>query len=276
MQGRTLAGNQLALLDTESTHFSRRALIVGLSRTEKWDDLQVFSRAQDNRLQGIVKFRNGGGDTQVFPPQAPAARAHDNGQQDTVQFRNGGTPQAPAAPKLQETAMIVQSPQAPAETPSMSSPSTGVAAPFVQDNTAEALRRRNDDPGWHQHVEQERLRRLEEEQGLEEYRQERNRTVELASEMRRQEEERGLEEHRQECKRAQNNRLRGTVQIRNGGDETSDSMDNALFCSKHKTGPLDVWYDCGACVQEANAEMPLQLRPPGWWLEQKRLRRLGS
>ena len=61
VQGRTLAGKQLALLDTESAHFSRRALIVGLSRAVSGDDIQVFSRAQDNSRQGMVQIRNGGG-----------------------------------------------------------------------------------------------------------------------------------------------------------------------------------------------------------------------
>ncbi len=33
-----------------------------------------------------------------------------------------------------------------------------------------------------------------------------------------------------------------------GGDEWF--QEEALFCNKHQEGPLDVWYDCDACVQE--------------------------
>ncbi len=33
-----------------------------------------------------------------------------------------------------------------------------------------------------------------------------------------------------------------------GGDEWFE--EEALFCTKHQEGPLDVWYDCHACVQE--------------------------
>ena len=82
----------------------------------------------------------------------------------------------------------------------MSSPSTSVAAP-EEDRLADALRRRNDDQEWHQRVEQERLRRLEEERGLEEFRQERQRTIELAAKLRRLKEERGLKEYQQELLR---------------------------------------------------------------------------
>ena len=40
-----------------------------------------------------------------------------------------------------------------------------------------------------------------------------------------------------------------------GGDEWF--QENALFCNKHQKGPLDVWYDCDACVQEVRAgQMP--------------------
>ena len=36
-----------------------------------------------------------------------------------------------------------------------------------------------------------------------------------------------------------------------GGDEWfQEEEEKALFCTKHKEGPLDVWYDCDACVQE--------------------------
>ena len=28
----------------------------------------------------------------------------------------------------------------------------------------------------------------------------------------------------------------------------------ALFCTRHREGPLDVWYDCDACCQEDNKE----------------------
>ncbi len=33
-----------------------------------------------------------------------------------------------------------------------------------------------------------------------------------------------------------------------GGDEWF--QEEALICTKHEQGPLDVWYDCDACVQE--------------------------
>ena len=33
-----------------------------------------------------------------------------------------------------------------------------------------------------------------------------------------------------------------------GGDEWF--QEEALICKKHEQGPLDVWYDCDACVQE--------------------------
>ena len=33
-----------------------------------------------------------------------------------------------------------------------------------------------------------------------------------------------------------------------GGDEWF--QEDALICNKHQEGPLDVWYDCDACVQE--------------------------
>ena len=36
-----------------------------------------------------------------------------------------------------------------------------------------------------------------------------------------------------------------------GGDEWF--QEEALFCNKHQEGPLDVWYDCDACVQEVRA-----------------------
>ena len=58
VQGRTLGGKQLALLDTASSRFSRRALIVGLSRATSGADMQVFSRAQEDSFQGIVRVRN--------------------------------------------------------------------------------------------------------------------------------------------------------------------------------------------------------------------------
>jgi hypothetical protein len=39
-----------------------------------------------------------------------------------------------------------------------------------------------------------------------------------------------------------------------GGDEAFQKEDKCsidhLFCKKHNSGPLDVWYDCDACVQE--------------------------
>jgi len=58
VQGRTLGGKQLALLDTASSHFSRRALIVGLSRATSGGDIQVFSRAQEDSFEGIVRVSN--------------------------------------------------------------------------------------------------------------------------------------------------------------------------------------------------------------------------
>ena len=33
-----------------------------------------------------------------------------------------------------------------------------------------------------------------------------------------------------------------------GGDEWF--QEKTLYCTKHEQGPLDVWYDCDACVQE--------------------------
>ena len=42
-----------------------------------------------------------------------------------------------------------------------------------------------------------------------------------------------------------------------GGDvwfhEEGECNIDHLFCKKHKSGPLDVWYDCDACVQEVRA-----------------------
>jgi hypothetical protein len=42
-----------------------------------------------------------------------------------------------------------------------------------------------------------------------------------------------------------------------GGDvwfqEEDECNIDHLFCKKHKSGPLDVWYDCDACVQEVRA-----------------------
>ena len=39
--------------------------------------------------------------------------------------------------------------------------------------------------------------------------------------------------------------------VRNGGvDEWFQLQEEALFCCKHQTGPLDAWYDCGACARE--------------------------
>ena len=35
-----------------------------------------------------------------------------------------------------------------------------------------------------------------------------------------------------------------------GGDEWFQEEGEALFCTRHQNGPLDVWYDCDACVQE--------------------------
>ncbi len=35
-----------------------------------------------------------------------------------------------------------------------------------------------------------------------------------------------------------------------GGDEWFQEEEEALFCTKHQEGPLDVWYDCDFCVQE--------------------------
>jgi hypothetical protein len=32
--------------------------------------------------------------------------------------------------------------------------------------------------------------------------------------------------------------------------ETNKRSIAHLFCKKHNSGPLDVWYDCDACVQE--------------------------
>jgi len=40
---------------------------------------------------------------------------------------------------------------------------------------------------------------------------------------------------------------------RGHGDEwfqEEKEEEEVLFCKKHKEGPLDVWYDCDACVQE--------------------------
>ena len=34
------------------------------------------------------------------------------------------------------------------------------------------------------------------------------------------------------------------------GDEYFQEEEEALFCGRHDEGPLDVWYDCDACVQE--------------------------
>ena len=31
------------------------------------------------------------------------------------------------------------------------------------------------------------------------------------------------------------------------------SREMCLYCTAHDAGPLDVWYDCEACVQEVNA-----------------------
>ncbi len=39
-----------------------------------------------------------------------------------------------------------------------------------------------------------------------------------------------------------------------GGDEWFQEEEDALFCTKHQKGPLDVGYDCDACVQEVRAE----------------------
>ena len=38
-----------------------------------------------------------------------------------------------------------------------------------------------------------------------------------------------------------------------GGDEWFQEEEEALFCTTHQAGPLDVWYDCSACVQEVQA-----------------------
>ena len=32
--------------------------------------------------------------------------------------------------------------------------------------------------------------------------------------------------------------------------ENEEEEEKAWFCKKHEAGPLDVWYDCDACVQE--------------------------
>jgi len=29
-----------------------------------------------------------------------------------------------------------------------------------------------------------------------------------------------------------------------------------LYCTKHKYGPIDVWYDCHDCLQEFNRKFP--------------------
>ncbi len=33
-------------------------------------------------------------------------------------------------------------------------------------------------------------------------------------------------------------------------EEACGGEDPYLFCTRHQNGPLDVWYDCDACVQE--------------------------
>ena len=33
-------------------------------------------------------------------------------------------------------------------------------------------------------------------------------------------------------------------------EDEEDEEEEALFCKRHQAGPLDVWYDCDACVRE--------------------------
>ena len=40
-----------------------------------------------------------------------------------------------------------------------------------------------------------------------------------------------------------------TEWVRSGGGDDW-FQEEALFCNKHQEGPLDVWCDCDACVQE--------------------------
>ena len=38
--------------------------------------------------------------------------------------------------------------------------------------------------------------------------------------------------------------------VENGGGDEWFQEESTLYCTKHKSGPLDVWFDCDACQQE--------------------------
>ena len=53
VQGRSLdLGRKTLLLDTEHRHFTRRALIVGMSRVRHGSDLQVATAQYESRITG--------------------------------------------------------------------------------------------------------------------------------------------------------------------------------------------------------------------------------